>query len=581
MSPNEGNGGASPEISANDLGRVIADALGAVGQVPIGIDSTVTTAPLAADVPGAPEEPIYDADAQADIQGNIIPGFNKDHQLFLFYSFGNRASQVKAREFLRWLRPYISTMGEVIAFRQLRRARRRRLGSGSVFLNSVGVNVAFSGSGIERLVGADELSKFGDIAFKEGLRNRASFLGDPTKPGAAGNPSKWVVGGAGNSADMVVILAADTCEDLQELQALIAEQADLANFKLIFKQYGNTLPGPLRGHEHFGFKDGISQPGVRGKLSATPGDYITPRYIDHSDGRRLYYSKPGQLLTWPGQYLLGEERQSTEYHDRSAPAATNFPGWARRGSYLVVRRLDQDVGAFWKFVIRTASTVGIPPARFAAMLVGRWPSGAPLMRVPNGDDPDLGADEFANNHFIFDDDTKPSNLVGLPGYPGDRYPPAKADFLAAVCPHFAHIRKINPRDSVGDLGKPDDNLARMILRRGIPFGRPVAGQENVTDDLLAEERGLMFLCYVGSIEDQFEFLQRRWANSDVQPNFGGHDPIIGQNGSDASRQRRIDFPTPGGKVEIHLPVDWVKPTGGGYFFAPTISAIRDVLGATP
>ena len=389
----------------------------------------------------------------------------------------------------------------------------------------------------------DELSKFGDIAFKEGLRNRASFLGDPTKPGAAGNPSKWVVGGAGNSADMVVILAADTCEDLQELQALIAEQADLANFKLIFEQYGNTLPGPLRGHEHFGFKDGISQPGVRGKLSATPGDYITPRYIDHSDGRRLYYSKPGQLLTWPGQYLLGEERQSTEYHDRSAPAATNFPGWARRGSYLVVRRLDQDVGAFWKFVIRTASTVGIPPARFAAMLVGRWPSGAPLMRVPNGDDPDLGDDEFANNHFIFDDDTKPSNLVGLPGYPGDRYPPAKADFLAAVCPHFAHIRKINPRDSVGDLGKPDDNLARMILRRGIPFGRPVAGQENVTDDLLAEERGLMFLCYVGSIEDQFEFLQRRWANSDVQPNFGGHDPIIGQNGSDASRQRRIDFPT--------------------------------------
>ena len=105
MSPNDGNGGASPEISANDLGRVIADALGAVGQVPIGIDSTVTTAPLAADVPGAPEEPIYDADAQADIQGNIIPGFNKDHQLFLFYSFGNRASQVKAREFLRWLSP--------------------------------------------------------------------------------------------------------------------------------------------------------------------------------------------------------------------------------------------------------------------------------------------------------------------------------------------------------------------------------------------------------------------------------------------------------------------------------------------
>ena len=38
----------------------------------------------------------------------------------------------------------------------------------------------------------------------------------------------------------------------------------------------------------------------------------------------------------------------------------------------------------------------------------------------------------------------------------------------------------------------------------------------------------MFVAYVGSIEDQFEFVTRRWANSAVQPNVGGHDPIIGQ-----------------------------------------------------
>ena len=72
MAPSNGSG---PEESAQELGQIIADALGAVGQPPTGIDSTVTTAPLASDVPGGPEEPVFDADVQADIQGNIIPGF--------------------------------------------------------------------------------------------------------------------------------------------------------------------------------------------------------------------------------------------------------------------------------------------------------------------------------------------------------------------------------------------------------------------------------------------------------------------------------------------------------------------------
>jgi deferrochelatase/peroxidase EfeB len=42
-------------------------------------------------------------------------------------------------------------------------------------------------------------------------------------------------------------------------------------------------------------------------------------------------------------------------------------------------------------------------------------------------------------------------------------------------PHFAHIRKANPHGVATDLGKPHDSLARMILRRGIPFGPPIIG----------------------------------------------------------------------------------------------------------
>jgi hypothetical protein len=49
------------------------------------------------------------------------------------------------------------------------------------------------------------------------------------------------------------------------------------------------------------------------------------------------------------------------------------------------------------------------------MLVGRWPSGAPLMRSPAAENPALTGDEWANNHFIFDDDTRPSALRPIPG----------------------------------------------------------------------------------------------------------------------------------------------------------------------
>ena len=151
--------------------------------------------------------------------------------------------------------------------------------------------------------------------------------------------------------------------------------------------------------------------------------------------------------------------------------------------------------------------------------------------------------------------------------------------LATVCPHFAHIRKTNPRDIATDLGKPHDSMLRMILRRGIPFGMPLVGVKKPSKKLLRQERGLMFICYGSTIEEQFEFLTRRWANSPIQPDFGGHDPIIGQRDQRGARTRFIAFPTAAGTRLIRLKSEWVIPTGGGYFFSPPIEAIAGVLGA--
>ena len=174
--------------------------------------------------------------------------------------------------------------------------------------------------------------------------------------------------------------------------------------------------------------------------------------------------------------------------------------------------------------------------------------------------------------------TPTSCLRPIPGYAGDVFSAAKADMLGAVCPHFAHIRKANPRDSATDLGKMEDTLTHLIVRRGIPFGPAVIGVKRPSRKLLAQERGLMFVSYGGTIENQFEFLTRRWANSAIRPNFGGHDPIIGQCDQRGDRARFIDVPCNTGTVRLPLYAEWVTPTGGGYFFAPPIAALIDVLG---
>jgi Dyp-type peroxidase family len=416
---------------------------------------------------------------------------------------------------------------------------------------------------------------------------------------------------------VVVLVASDDPSDLADEVARIEESVytgrtaegefGVSGVQILFKQNCAVLPRPLTGHEHFGFLDGVSQPGLRGRLSDDETDVLTLRQNPNDPDQ----GKPGQDLLWPGEFVFGYPQQIGEpkmgddgplegVNPDPGPVAEAGPVWAKDGSYVVIRRLRQDVGAFREFISESASRLGVSGERLAAQLVGRWKSGAPFLRATDSDIPALGFDDCANNHFEFQDASESIEPVPDPTDPtcveesalcvDVKFPVSQGDPQGANCPFASHVRKTYPRDDEGDglqnINEADTQTHRL-LRRGIPFGEPYYPPAEAGRRSDAGNRGLMFVAYQTSIVRQFEFVIRNWVNN---PNFkdkataggeviSGHDMIIGQsNGKRESRERvcPVTVTGPDGeprREELRSQTDWVIPTGGGYFFSPSIEAL--------
>jgi Dyp-type peroxidase family len=576
--------------------------------------------------PPVSNEPVL---AVEQIQGNILAGFNKDFQTLIFLRID------RARDFKRWLASqidFIATTAEVLTFNRLFKEIRTRRNRESNAVKATWFNIAFSYEGIRKLVGATEASQFTDQAFKAGLAARADVLGDPRdKDNLEGSPKNWVVGGPNNQAAHVVLIIAsdDRADMLAEVERI---EESLRNFRkrdgarassgahVVFQEEGDNLPPPLAGHEHFGFLDGVSQPGIRGRISGDPHDVLTVRQNPKDRGQ----GKPGQDLLWPGEFVFGYPGQDANKEVEEAGSVANAgPDWAKNGSFLVIRRLRQDVFALHQFMKAVAAHFQVPDAQLASgprmigsSLVGRWPSGAPVERVPGDDNPALGDDDCASNHFEYQDAVEtiaPADRQSEFDCSDSQFPPPAEDRQGQRLPFTGHIRKAYPRDDIAinqeedpsaglpclavrkDLNESNTQTHR-ILRRGIPFG-PVSSSTPDTPLDDGEIRGLHFLAYQTSIEDQFEFINRCWVNNpDFKEPFGhstlsgGHDPIIGQNNTpgedrrreftvafvDENNQRRSERVNTGDFTHRRRR-DWVIPTGGGYFFAPSIDAMKNKL----
>ena len=499
-----------------------------------------------------------------DIQGDILVGLQKDYELFCFFEI------VHTDQFKRALRMAVAPLVTACAMALNREAQCAAHSASTVGdrLPLVGLNLGFTAAGLAMVLG--KIPAGMDPAFVEGAAARARLLNDPVD--THGMPSTW----SALQSEPLPTVETHVTRDFPFEQihgvllitgAVVAEVAALRDqvmqafgeaAVLVYQEMGHVRFG-ARGHEHFGFRDSISQPGIRGLAPQREGV------------GRPEQGLPGQDLLWPGEFVLGYPRGAA-----SLPGPISEPpaNWMRNGSYMVFRRLRQFVPEFRDFTAATARAFDSDEELLAARLVGRWKSGAPLALTPLQDDLTLGADRMRNNDFDFGTDSG-----------------------ARRCPFGAHIRKTNPRDDLNAAG--GNGLSRVqhhrIRRAGIPFGPEVAADEFTT----RHDRGLMFVCYQSSIENQFEFVQREWANNPEFPprdadNPGaqrsypdgvvarpGEDPLIGQSSS-PDRARRFEevvsnYPRGGERSDCPLNREFVQVTAAGYFFMPAISALTGAL----
>lgn len=505
----------------------------------------------------------------ANIQGNIFGGFNKDHQSFLFLSMPDQAS---ARAWLDAIVDDVATCEEVIAFNNLfKRVKGRRHGKEGV-VKATWINVAFTFSGLQ-VLGADpaDLDAFPDD-FRQGPAARHTDVGDVDDS----DPTNWIPPLRDADVHAIVLVASDDPNDLEEEVANRQAQLEEHGIQLIYRQNGEARTGVdadnqnQHGHEHFGFDDGVSQPGVR-------DDRVTPPGLNPDVGL------PGQDRLWPGEFVLGYPRQTgaTDPPDNSTNTdpgkiAQNGPAWTTDGSYLVFRRLHQDVKGFRDFVKSQAAVEGISASLMGAKLVGRYASGCPL-EIADGEADNIDTSATDPSSTQENKDLLNDERINAFDYASGN--PLRDDSTGNRVPLAAHIRKVYPRNAE----PPGEAFAetRRILRRGIAFGKSFdetapPGDPAASDATFPDDRGLLFLCYQNSISDKFEFLMQNWVNNPDFPEVGaGHDLVIGQK--DAIRT----FALPQGKVTpFTAPQRWVITSWGGYFFQPSLLALASLAGAS-
>lgn len=309
------------------------------------------------------------------------------------------------------------------------------------------------------------------------------------------------------------------CMELLSLEATVRHLQDPAN-------------PASRAKEHFGFVDGNGQP-----------------VLDPAAVGSVYRDN----LVHPGEFVIGQANAA------DAPAGEGHPDvspWLRDGTFLVVRKLAQDVGLF-DAIVKAGAVGGLTEDTVMAKMMGRERDTGDPLAAPGAD-----------NDFTY-----------------------RFDAQGRRCPLHAHIRRANPRSS--SLQQPPEPPGRRvprIMRRSMSFGAPYDRTNPASPGNLLP-RGMFFMAYNARIAEQFEVVQRWLAGGNSTSGYSGRsDPFVGVPASGETRVFSFECPVAasdgtvvdtvhrvkldGSSLPEVLPRTMVRLEWGAYLFTPSLAALQ-------
>jgi len=473
-------------------------------------------------------------DLLEQLQGNILKGHGRDHTVHIFFRFTGDPKESGAL--------ITDLAAHVTSANRQRQDTVASRGDGPKSLPFCNLFLTFKGykglgySESELIRAFPETPRGPDrvepqVKFVNGMAFHQAHLADP-------RIGEWEKGYADPKADTkqvidgMVLLANDDLRRLDDHEQTILRTLG-KRAEMLVTERGRALFNEDRSQnlEHFGYVDGRSQP------IFFQEDFETE---DMKGGTGEWDpSEPLGLVLVPDGLAPDNEKQ------------TSF------GSYFVFRKLEQNVKGFKTKEKELAESLGFEgeEAELAgALAVGRFEDGTPVV-LQDSD----GLRSPVPNNFRFD----------------------RQDRDGLKCPFHAHIRKVNPR---GETNPGDERLeverSHRIARRGITYGeRSVEPKDDPDENSLPEKGvGLLFMCFQANIDNQFAYLQRRFANNPdfIRPGTG-IDPVIGplSAGESCPQKWSVKWGNQGSK-SFNFP-SFVKLLGGEFLFAPSIAFLKKPL----
>jgi Dyp-type peroxidase family len=406
------------------------------------------------------------------------------------------------------------------------------------------LNIGFTSAGLAALgLHPNNIQSF-IREFREGMitPHKQRLLGDHD----SNDPKNWKWGGPNNEpVHLILMLFEKSDAKLEEHTEKLVKKFDQNGLRHAHILNAETFPDDK---EHFGFRDSISQPTIA-------GSGIKALERDNIKAGEFVLGYKNEYNVHPDTPLIKEEQGNMEMLPNDADG-TDRKDLGRNGTYFVLRQLKEDVDGFWNLLNEKSKNEdgSLNPeesTKLAAKMMGRWPSGATLVKFPDKDPGGLSDD----NDFVY----------------------TETDKLGLRCPFGSHSRRTNPRDNFEETGPAESlKLTRKhrIMRRVRSYGEKYVG--SATQHTPIDEVGILFGCFNADINRQFEFIQYTWSNyPKFKQLYADPDPFIGvkENPREGVVQQ-FTIPQKTHNKYVDGLKSFVTVKGGAYFFFPSITAVE-------